>query len=60
MSDQAVSCYTASMVEMPDIARLTPEERLELIGRLWDSLEFRGCALDAKPGCGAWPSDGDL
>jgi len=39
MPDQAVSCYTALMVEIPDIARLTPEERLELIGRLWDSLE---------------------
>ena len=26
---------THPMVEMPEIARLTPEERLELIGRLW-------------------------
>jgi putative addiction module component (TIGR02574 family) len=45
MSDQAVSCYTASMVEMHDIARLTPEERLELIGRLWDSLESEDVRL---------------
>jgi putative addiction module component (TIGR02574 family) len=32
-------------VEMPDIARLTPEERLELIGRLWDSLESEDVRL---------------
>ncbi len=39
MSEKTVSCYVAAMVEMLDIARLTPAERLELIGRLWDSLE---------------------
>jgi putative addiction module component (TIGR02574 family) len=33
------------MVEMPDIARLTPEERLELIGWLWDSLESEDVRL---------------
>jgi len=33
------------MVVMPDIARLTPEERLELIGRLWDSLESEDVRL---------------
>ena len=36
---------TDPMVEMPEITRLTPEERLELIGRLWDSLEFEDVRL---------------
>jgi putative addiction module component (TIGR02574 family) len=39
MSEKAVSCYAGAMDEMLDIAKLTPAERLELIGRLWDSLE---------------------
>ena len=36
------------MVEIPDIARLTPEERLELIGRLWDSLEPEDVRLSSQ------------
>ena len=36
---------THPMVEMPEITRLTPEERLELIGRLWDSLESEDVRL---------------
>jgi putative addiction module component (TIGR02574 family) len=31
-------CYASPMAESLDIARLTPKERLDLIGELWDSL----------------------
>ena len=48
MSEKTVSCYVAAMVEMLDIARLTPAERLELIGRLWDSLEPEDVGLTPR------------
>jgi putative addiction module component (TIGR02574 family) len=39
ISKKTVSRYIPGMVERLDITELTPAERLELIGRLWDSLE---------------------
>ena len=32
------SRYSVARVDVLDIARLTPKERLDLIGELWDSL----------------------
>jgi putative addiction module component (TIGR02574 family) len=48
VSEKTVSCYVAAMFEMLDIARLTPAERLELIGRLWDSLEPEDVGLTPR------------
>ena len=48
MPEKTVSCYVAAMVEMLDIARLTPAERLELIGRLWDTLEPEDVGLTPR------------